>query len=210
MHHLAALLTGILLVMTSAGEGAEPPPTDAASAGLSVVAGGRDGFSGDGGRAIRASLSSPYGVAIDAAGNLFIADTHNNSIRRVDGATRIITTLIGNGDHGSGSYADAETSHSLSEPRGVAVDGKGNVFIADTGHQRILRLDVLKGSITTVAGSGAKGFSGDDGPAAAAQLSDPSGVAFDVAAAGPSYPPGRRGDAGHHHRGRYRHLGLLG
>ena len=114
---------------------------------LTVVAGnGIKGYSGDGGAAVSASLNGPRGLALDAAGVLYIADTHNYRIRRVSGG--IITTVAGGGDPiGSGDGGPA-TSASLANPNGVAVDGAGNLYIADTSHFRVRK---VSGGIITPA-----------------------------------------------------------
>jgi sugar lactone lactonase YvrE len=147
---------------------------------ITTVAGnGTEGFSGDGGPATNATLNTPIGVAVDRAGNLYIADAFNNRIRKVN-ATGIITTVAGNGDaRFSGDHA-AATNASLSAPFGVAVDKVGNVYIADTSTQRIRKVDT-SGTITTVAGNGTEGFSGDGGPAVQARLNFPTGVTVDRA-----------------------------
>src|ERR1700751_4501787 len=151
-----------------------------ASGVITTVAGnGTEGFSGDGGPATSAALNTPIGVAVDVAGNLYIADSFNNRIRKVN-ATGIITTVAGNGDaRFSGDHA-AATNGSLRAPFGVAVDKVGNVYIADTSNQRIRKVDA-SGTITTVAGNGTEGFSGDGGPAAQARLNFPTGVTVDRA-----------------------------
>ena len=149
---------------------------------ITTIAGtGKNGFSGDGGPAIEARLRSPYGMAVDGAGNLYIADRDNHRIRRVD-ANGTITTFAGVGERGLlvlGDGGPAVEAH-LSWPEGVAVDGAGNLFIADTVNHRIRRVDA-NGIITTIAGTGRSGFSGDGGPAVKAQLYDPRGVAVDGA-----------------------------
>ena len=144
---------------------------------ITTIAGtGEHDYRGDGGPAARAQLRSPEGVAVDRAGNLLIADTNNNRIRRVD-ARGFITTLVGGGiggDHGPAVQAQ------LKSPVGVAVDGAGNLLIADGENYRIRRVD-SRGIITTIAGTGALGFSGDHVPAVAARISRPFGVALDRA-----------------------------
>lgn len=150
-----------------------------------VAGGGGSGFSGDGGPATQAQLSSPEGIELDAAGNLFIADQGNDRIRRVDAATGIITTIAGNGQFGFAGDGGLATQAELRFPTAVAVDGAGNVFIADLGNNRIRRVDAATGIITTVAGTGQAGFNGDGIPATQAQLNFPVGV--DVDAAGTIY-----------------------
>ena len=147
---------------------------------LTVVAGiGISGFSGDGGPATSARLSSPYGVAVDGAGNLFIADRFNNRIRKVD-TSGIITTVAGNGTFGFSGDGGPATSASLRNPQRVVLDSAGNLFIVDLSNNRIRKVDT-SGIITTVAGDGIFGFSGDGGPATSASLRNPTGVALDSA-----------------------------
>lgn len=152
---------------------------DAATGVITTVAGsGTPSFSGDGGPAVSAGIRSDWGVALDSSGNLFIADSGNGRIRRVDAVTGIITTVAGNtGSAGDGGPA---TAAALNYPYGVAVDITGNMFIADTHNQRIRKV-APGGQITTVAGNGSYGFSGDGGPATSATFRDPSGVAVDGA-----------------------------
>jgi sugar lactone lactonase YvrE len=157
---------------------------------ITTVAGnGNYGYSGDGGLATNASLSlSLYGgsanslglgvVALDASGNLFIADTENSRIREVD-PYGIIATVVGNGNFGYSGDGFGATCASLYWPCGVAVDGSGNLFIADGENNRIRKVDT-NGIITTVAGNGTDGYSGDGSPATSASLSNPSGVAVDA------------------------------
>jgi streptogramin lyase len=147
---------------------------------ITTVAGdGAYGYSGDGATATSASLSNPYGVAADGSGNLYIADTYNQRIREVDAITHDITTVAGNGSSGSSGDGGTATNASLSYPRSVAVDGSGNIYIADTSNQRIREVVHSTGNITTVAGNGTYGYSGDGGPAASAKLANPYGVAVD-------------------------------
>ena len=137
------------------------------------------GFGGDGGPATEARLWFPSGVAVDGAGHLYIADLGNDRIRKVDSAG-VITTVAGTGEFGSGGDGGPATEARLFSPSGVAVDGAGNLFIADARNDRIRKVDSA-GVITTVAGTGESGFSGDGGPATEAWLFSPRGVAVDGA-----------------------------
>jgi RHS repeat-associated protein len=144
---------------------------------ITTVAGnGTAGFSGDGGPATEAALSYPYGVAVGPDGSLYIADANNYRIRRV-GPDGIITTVAGNGTYGSSGDGGPATEAALSYPYGgVAVDPDGSLYIGDTINGRIRRV-APDGIITTVAGSGTYGFSGDGGLATEAALAHPRGVA---------------------------------
>ena len=145
---------------------------------ITTVAGnGTFGYGGDGGPATGAELQQPWGVAVDAAGSLYIADTDNARIRKVSNG--VITTVAGNGTHGYGGDYGPATSAQLGSPYGVAVDPVGSLYIADT-YCNCIR-EVSNGVITTVAGNGTAGFSGDGGPATRAELQQPWGVAVDAA-----------------------------
>ncbi len=140
---------------------------------------GTAGFGGDGGAAVDAQLKGPNGAAVDRSGNVYIADTRNHRIRKVDAAGNI-STIAGTGAAGFGGDGGAAAAAQLNNPYGVAADGGGNIYIADTGNHRIRKIDA-DGNISTVAGTGTAGYSGDGGAAAAAQLNSPYGVAADAA-----------------------------
>lgn len=146
---------------------------------ITTVAGNGDfGDFGDGGAATNASLRSPAGLSLDAAGNLFIADSFNNLIRKVD-TNGIITTVAGTLTGGVSGDGIQATNASLNRPLGVAVDVAGNLFIADTQNSLIRRVDT-QGIIRTVAGGGAAAFAGDGGAAINAKLNNPAAVAVDA------------------------------
>jgi trimeric autotransporter adhesin len=149
---------------------------------ITTVAGnGTPGFSGDGGAAISAQLSNADYVAVDAAGNLYIADRNNHRIRKVTVSDGVIKTVAGNGAAGFSGDGGVATSAALNYPAGMALDAAGNLYIADSGNERIRKVIGANGVITTVAGNGATGFSGDGGAAVKAALNYPSQVAVDAA-----------------------------
>ncbi len=142
---------------------------------ITTVAGtGVQGYSGDGGAATAAQLKYPSSVAVDKLGNLYIADVSNNRIRKVD-PTGVITTVAGNGVLGSGEDGTVATAFSLYRPQGIAIDTYGNLYIADTGNQRVRKVNP-DGIVTTVAGNGSVGSAGDGGSATSAQLNNPVSI----------------------------------
>jgi sugar lactone lactonase YvrE len=153
-----------------------------ASGAVTRVAGnGTSGFSGDGGQAVLAQLNAPQGVCIDQAGNIYIADTGNNRVRKLTLLTNTLATIAGTGVSGASGDNGPAASAQLNAPGNVSVDGQGNIYIADTGNHRIRRVDASTGVITTVAGTGAANYSGDGGPAFGASLNSPSDVFVDGA-----------------------------
>jgi trimeric autotransporter adhesin len=139
-------------------------------------------YNGDEGPATVAQISNSYGIAVDALGNIYIADTYDHRIRMVANSTGIITTVAGTGTYGTSGDGGKATAAQLSNPFGIAVDVSGNIYIADTYDHRIRMVNKSTGIITTVAGSGEleKGYSGDGRLATSAQLSDPYDIAVDV------------------------------
>lgn len=148
---------------------------------ITTVAGnGVPGFA-DGAATTAAQFFSPQGLAVDSSGNIYIADVRNNVIRKLSGST--VSTVAGNGTQPPGANGNGGLAINayLNSPAGVAVDGSGNLFIADAGNSRIQRVDAATGIVTTVAGNGNAGFFGDGLLAKSAQLNLPLGIAVDTA-----------------------------
>jgi trimeric autotransporter adhesin len=146
---------------------------------IGLIAGnGVMGYSGDGRAATSAQLNTPWGIAVDGAGSLYIADTKNNRIRKV--MAGIISTVAGNGTAAYLGDGGPATAASLYNPTGVAVDPAGNLYIVDRNNNRVRKI-TSDGVINTVAGSASYGSSGDGGSATAAALYDPRGIAVDSA-----------------------------
>jgi len=147
---------------------------------ISIVAGtGTIGYSGDGGPATSAELSSPDGLALDTLGNLFIADNGNGTVRKVNLTSGIITTYAGNPTATAPGDGGQATAASLGYIGGIAIDASRNVYIAEEGMNTIREVNDGTGIITTIAGTGSYGFSGDNGPASNAAFRSPYGMAFD-------------------------------
>jgi trimeric autotransporter adhesin len=144
------------------------------------IRGLRGGYSGDGGLATSAKLNAPLRLALVESGNIYIADTWNNRIRMVTKSTGIINTVAGNGTRGYSGDGGLATLARLSIPSSIAVDASGNIYIADAGNNRIRMVTKSTGIISTVAGDGKDGHSGDGGLATSAHLSFPSGIAIDA------------------------------
>ena len=149
---------------------------------VSTVAGnGVRGFGGDNGPATAASLDYAYGVHVDAAGNIYVSDTTNYRIRRIDAATNVITTIAGNGQRGFAGDDGPATSARLADPVTLSIDAAGNIFIVDTFNYRVRKIAAATGTISTMAGNGQQSLAGDNGPATLAALTLPSGIAIDAA-----------------------------
>lgn len=204
--YIANQLNNTVLMIDSAGEistiaggGAEPihargAATDAllnGPAAIAVDATGRVLIAESGNHAVTAvsgsgristisdQVNDARAVAVDAAGNIYVADTAKSRILKID-MTGVVTTVAGNGKAGFEGDGGAAADAQLSSPQGVAADAAGNLYIADTGNNRIRKVSVT-GVITTIAGTGTSGFSGDGGLAPTAQLSAPTGIAVDSA-----------------------------
>ena len=137
-------------------------------------------YDGDGRVATNSAIFLPFGIAVDGAGNLFIADSSNNRIRRVDGVTQVMSTVAGNGIIGSTGDFGPALAASINTPTSIALDPAGNLFFADSGNSVVRRVDAFTGIISTVAGViGHHGYGGDSGPATSATLNTPNGIAFD-------------------------------
>ena len=156
---------------------------DTAGMITTVVGDGTKGSSGDGGAATAAKLDAPYGVAVDGADNIYIAEYNNHRVRKVDTSATpwTISRVAGTESRISGYNGDggAATEAWLNAPIGVAVDGSGNIYITDLLNERIRKVDATTGEISTVAGTGTPGYNGDGCRATTAQLSSPYGVAVD-------------------------------
>jgi DNA-binding beta-propeller fold protein YncE len=146
---------------------------------ITTVAGsGQAGYSGDGGAATRAQLNSPYGIALDVANNLYIVDRLNACIRRVEAATGIIQTIAGTGQPGYAGDGGPAPQAQLREPNDIVLDRHGRAFIADVQDHRVRVIDLASRIISTFAGTGEAGSSGDGGPASRATLLGPRALAF--------------------------------
>lgn len=145
----------------------------------SVAGAGTPGYTGDGGPAERAHLNGPFDLTFDTAGNLYFSDTFNHRVRRIEARSGTIATVAGCGEPGYAGDGGPASAAQLNEPYGIALDDTGNLYIADRHNHCVRRVDPT-GLITSVAGSGEAGFAGDGGPAAAARLVEPNGLAFDA------------------------------
>jgi len=136
-------------------------------------------FSGDGGDCARAGLNRPSRCAVDAAGNLLLADVGNRRIRLIDLINRTTSTYAGNGESGHGGDGGPATAASFGEPLGIAIAKNGDLYISDRKHHMIRKVDVA-GKASTIAGSATPGYSGDGGPASQARLNGPTDIAVDA------------------------------
>jgi hypothetical protein len=176
----SSLPAGTITVTASYGGTSE---FAASTTGTIVTAAGNGtaGYTGNNGPATAAELNGPVGMAVDSAGDLFIADFGNNVIREVVKATGDIITVAGNGKAGYSGDKGSATSAELDGPRDLAFDSAGDLFFSDMNNNVIREVIAATGDIVTVAGTGTAGYRGDNGPATAAELDSPRGIAFDSA-----------------------------
>jgi len=161
---------------------------------LSNVAGnGKQGYSGDGGPALEASLNQPYEVRFDHAGNLFFVEMQNHIVRRVDVRTRIITTVAGTGQPGYSGDGGPASNAQFRQPHSIAIAPDGALLVCDIGNHRIRRVDLTSGIISTYAGTGEAGPTPDGAPLAGTPLNGPRALAVD--ARGDIYVALREGNA---------------
>ena len=147
---------------------------------ISIVAGNTmKGYSGDNGLSNLAQLNGPVGLAIDSCNDIYIAEIGNSTIRKIDCKTNIITTVGGTGTAGYSGDGSLAVMAQLNRPEGVFVDKEGNIYIADSGNQRIRKIERSTGVITTIAGTGEAGFNFHEGLAIEAKLNHPSGIVVD-------------------------------
>lgn len=168
MHHFAIIvLIGCVPAQTPNGK-------------IDTVAGtGKPGYAGDGGKAAEALLNQPFHCDLDTAGNLYIAESENHCVRKVDRKTGTISTVAGSGIKGYTGDGGPATKATLNEPYALAVDANGDLYVVDRLNAVIRKVDGKTGQIATVAGNGTKGFSGDGGKATDAQLREPNDCCLD-------------------------------
>src|SRR5665213_2844289 len=155
---------------------------DAVTGVVTTVAGnGTNGYNGDGILATSAEIYNPNAIAVDAAGNIYIADYANQRIRKVTASTGLISTIAGTGVYGYNGDSLPGSATQIKESTGLAVDAAGNVYFTDLGNMRIRKIDAATGNVYNVAGNGIQGYNGDNIPALTAEFNDPYGIALDNA-----------------------------
>lgn len=143
-----------------------------------IIGTGKQGFSGEGDPATKAKLNGPFGVIRTDDGAVYLCDTMNHAVRRVDGRTGNITTIAGTGAKGNSGDGGPATQARLNEPYEVRLDRAGNIFFVEMRNHLVRRVDAKTGHIRAIAGTGKPGFSGDGGPATEARLKNPHSIQF--------------------------------
>jgi PKD repeat protein len=144
-----------------------------------VAGNGNNGFTGDGGQAINASMAMPTEINLDTQGNVYFTDQANDRIRKIDVTTGIVTTIAGNGTAVNSGDGGPALLAGINHPYGIAIDGNNNIFFSAYSNHSVRRIDAVTGIVTTVAGIGSSGYSGDGGPGNAAALNFPEGICVD-------------------------------
>ncbi|MCA9101928.1 MAG: hypothetical protein KDA63_12285 [Planctomycetales bacterium] len=175
MHRVARCSTIVFLLVVGGTCTAATPLID------TVAGSGHDANNGDDGRATRSNIGFPFGVEIGPDGALYVTEVTNHRVRRVDLATGTISTVAGSGRKGYAGDGGPATAAELNEPYEVRFDADGNMFFVEMQNHLVRRVDAQTGRISTVAGTGEAGFSGDGGPATAAQFDHPHSIALDEA-----------------------------
>jgi sugar lactone lactonase YvrE len=146
----------------------------------SIIAGtGHEDYNGDGLRSLSTNICSPLGVAVDESRNVYFTDFDNNRVRMISSSTGLVTTVVGTGEAGYNGDGFSSSSATLTNPVGVALDGQGNLYVADSGNHRVRRVDLSSLEISTIAGTDQIGYNGDDIAATSATLNSPHSIAFD-------------------------------
>ena len=167
---------------------------DRAAGRITTIAGtGEKGYSGDGGPATRATLAAPHELRFDRDGHLFVVERDNHVVRRIDARTGVITTVAGTGSAGFGGDGGPAAQAQFRQPHSIAFDASGQLLVCDIGNHRLRRIDLQRGTIETVAGTGERGPTPDEAPLAGTPLNGPRSM--DVAADGTIYLVLREGNA---------------
>ncbi len=153
---------------------------DLGSGRLTTIAGnGAKAYAGDGGPALQASFSAPHEVRFDARGNLFVVERDAHVVRRIDGATRVVSTVAGTGEAGFSGDGGPAARAQLRQPHSIAFEESGNLLVCDIGNGRVRLVDMSAGTISTLAGTGARDDMPDEGPLSATPLRGPRSIATD-------------------------------
>ena len=176
-----SLIPAIALLLTASVHSANQVHSGDHQEIVTLAGTGEPGFSGDGGPATAAQINQPFGVEVGPDGQLYLCDTGNHVIRRIDRVSGVITTIAGQGGR-SGYSGDGgpATEARLFEPYEIRFDRHGHIFIVEMMNHIVRRIDAETGIISTVAGTGVQGFAGDGGPADQAQLSRPHSIVLDA------------------------------